>query len=127
MTRSRATLLFLVIGLAGCGSTKIPPMPADFDTVVLTSELSPPDLYAKGISAFLRVGWEPLTPTEEGFATTVVSDGADRLPVAIRVEALGEDRSMMTATVDTTEFGAREVLARTARVLTIFRGEISYR
>lgn len=130
MPLRRAALVFAIatlIAVAGCGATRIPPVPLAADTVVLASNLSPADLYAKSLAAFMRVGWEPLTPTEEGFATTVISDGADRLPVALRVEPMGESDAVLTATVDTTQLGAREVLARTARVLTIFRGELSYR
>ena len=127
MMLRRALPLLVLFGFAGCRTANVPPVPAASDTVVLRSPLSPTDLYAKSLAAFLRVGWESLTPTEEGLATTVVSDGADRLPVALRVEALGENESMLTATVDTTVAGARDVLARTARVLTLFRGELSYR
>ena len=130
LRRARPLLVLLVIlVLTGCRTADVPPMPATVDTVVLQSPLTPTDLYAKTLAAFLRVGWDTLTPTsdEEGLATTVVSDGEYQLPVAVRITPSGEREALLTATVDTTATGSRDVLERTARVLTFFRGELSYR
>lgn len=129
MLLRRTLLLLVLLVFAGCRTANVPPMPASVDTVVLRSPLTPSDLYAKTLAAFLRVGWDTLTPTasEEGFATTVVSDGEYQLPVALRITPLGDREAMLTATVDTTAVGSRDVLERTARVLTFFRGEIAYR
>lgn len=55
------TLTFVVLLAAGCGPTRIPPPPEQFDTLVLTSDLAAAPLYADALAAFVRNNWEPVT------------------------------------------------------------------
>lgn len=86
---------FVLLLAVGCGTTPIPPTPASFDTVVVTSSLSADGLYADGLAAFIRAGWEPLTPDEEGLIVSIRPDGmrttSTALLVTLRVEPLGTD------------------------------------
>lgn len=120
-------LALAAAALAGCRATEIPPPPATFNTVVLTSDFRPDKLYAEGLAAFLRAGWEPITPVEEGLTTTIRPEGSDEILLAVRVEPAGEDDAVLTATVSRSGPEARDVLIRTARVLAGVTGTLSYR
>ncbi len=78
----RATLALLLIATAGCGSTRIPPPPAAFDTVVLTSEFSANRLYAEGLAAFIRNNWASVPDTTGGLTMLIRPDGAALRPDA---------------------------------------------
>lgn len=123
----RAVPLFLVLVLAGCKSAEIPEPPAEFYTVVLTSSLNPDKLYAEGLAVFLRAGWSSVTPTEAGLTATILPDGAENVPLAVRVEAGGAGSAVLTATSGIDGPEAWDVLRRTARLLTGVSGTISYR
>jgi hypothetical protein len=85
------TLALAVLLAAGCGPTRIPPPPAEFDTVVLTSDLAATSLYADAFAAFLRNNWEPVTGLDETDDLTmqILPDGErvddDRRPLVVRV------------------------------------------
>lgn len=123
----RAAPLLLALALAGCKSAEIPEPPAEFYTVVLTSRHNPDKLYAEGLAAFLRAGWTSLPPTETGLTATIIPDGAEDVPLTVRVEAGDEGFAVLTATSGVDGPEAREVLRRTARVLTAVDGTLSYR
>ena len=123
----RLALGLLLVFFAGCATTEIPPPPGDFETVVVESDLDPNQLYAEALASFMRSGWEPLTPTTEGFAVNVRPDGAEDIPVALLVVGVGEDDSVLTATADTTAAGSRNVLVRAAKILSLVSTRISYR
>lgn len=119
--------LLLLLALAGCKATEIPPPPDDFYTVVLTSDFEPDRLYAESLAAFLRAGWDPLPPTEEGLTTTILPEGTEEIPLAVRVEPEGADDAVLTATAGVDGPEARDVLIRTARILAGVSGTLSYR
>lgn len=123
----RLALCLTLVLLAGCATTEIPPPPSDFETVVVESGLRPTELYAEALASFIRSGWEPLTPTTEGLAVTVVPDGAEDIPLALLVVGVGEDDSVLTATADTSVVGSRNVLVRAAKILSLVSTRISYR
>lgn len=125
--RRTAPLLLALTVLAGCKATEIPPPPETFYTVVLTSDLRPDQLYAEGLAAFLRAGWSSLPPTEEGLTTTILPEGTEDVPLAVRVEPEGEDDAVLTATVGVDGPEGRDVLIRSARVLASVSGTLSYR
>lgn len=122
----RHAVLTLIL-LVGCATTEIPPPPSDFETVAVESDLRPADLYAEALASFIRSGWEPLTPSTEGLAVTVRPDGAEEIPVALLVVGVGEDDALLTATTDTSNVGARDVLVRAAKILSLVDTRISYR
>jgi hypothetical protein len=59
------TLALAILLAAGCGPTRIPPPPEQFDTVVLASDLAAAPLYADALAAFLRNNWEPVTGADD--------------------------------------------------------------
>lgn len=144
----RASLLALVVLLAGCSPTRIPPLPEQFDTVVLTSDLAATELYADALAAFVRNNWEPVTGGDTGgdLATRILPDGervdGTRTPRVVQVIVVPTDptsapsdlippltvgSAVLTATVDPSLPGARDVLTRTARILASVQGDLSYR
>ncbi len=123
----RAIPLLLALVLAGCRSAEIPEPPAEFYTVVLTSSHNPDKLYAEGLAAFLRAGWTSLPPTEAGLTATIIPEGAEDVLLAVRVEAGAEGSAVLTATSGVDGPEARDVLRRTARLLTAVAGTLSYR
>ena len=127
--RRSASLLLLLAGcaFAGCKATEIPPVPENAYTVVLTSDFGPDKLYAEGLAAFLRAGWTSVTPGESGLATTILPEGTEEFPLAVRVEPEGEDDAVLTATVGRDGPEGRDVLIRAARILAGVSGTLSYR
>lgn len=123
----RRALPLLLLLVAGCKATEIPPIPDGAYTVVLTSGFGPDKLYAEGLAAFLRAGWASVSPGEPGLTTTILPEGTEDIPLAVRVEPEGEDDAVLTATVGVGGPEGRDVLVRTARILAGVSGTLSYR
>lgn len=180
------TIALAVLLTTGCGSTRIPPPPAQFDTLVLTSDLAAAPLYADALAAFVRNNWEPVTgfDHDDDLAMHILPDGervdGDEPPMVLHIgirpfdvapadtstdttrpapadvdyagpdlsrrdladpargqnepdsilfrrDALNVGSSVLTATVEPSGEGARDVLLRAARILASVEGTLSYR
>jgi len=71
------TIALAALLAAGCGSTRIPPPPEQFDTVVLTSDLAAAPLYADALAAFLRNNWQlvPGSDASDELSMRILPDG----------------------------------------------------
>lgn len=180
------TLALTVLLAAGCGPTRIPPPPEQFDTLVLTSDLAASPLYADALAAFIRNNWEPVTgfDHDDDLVMHILPDGervdGDAPPMVLHIgirpsdvapadtaadatqrdladvdyagpdlsrrdledpargqnepdstlfrrDALNVGSAVLTATVEPSGEGARDVLLRAARILASVEGTLSYR
>ena len=102
------TIVLLVLLAAGCGSTRIPPPPEQFDTVVLTSDLAAAPLYADALAAFLRNNWEPVTGLDDTdeLSMRILPDGErvefDGSTLILRVNVRPFDVAAADTSTDTT-------------------------
>jgi len=107
------TVWLLLSFALGCGTTPIPPPPASFDTVVVTSSLSADALYADGLAAFIRAGWEPMTPTEEGLVISIRPDGmsadSTAILVTLRAQPLGTDSEAPSPGLTDPDYGVPDL------------------
>jgi hypothetical protein len=83
MLRSLRPALLVLVLATGCGPTRIPPPPAAFDTVVVTSSLTANALYADALAAFIRNNWEYVPDETGGLTLLILPDGASADPDAL--------------------------------------------
>lgn len=125
----RPSLLVLLLLLAGCiGGPRLPAIPADATTVVLESPDPPRTCFANAYGAFLQAGWSVLTTSPSGFGFSVQPDATDAIvEIVVQASETDPDDAVLTASLDPDTPGRRDVLERTARLLTRVPGTIRFR
>jgi len=103
------TLVLFVLLAVGCGSTRIPPPPERFDTLVLTSDLAAAPLYADALAAFVRNNWEPVTgfDHDDDLVMHILPDGervdGDEPPMVLHIGIHPSDVAPADTAADTTQ------------------------